>query len=126
MPGGPSRDSNDAADYPIPDLAVEVDISPPQIDRPGIYSTLRVPEVWRFSGDVVSIEQLDATGNYVAADVSQFLHVRADEVTQWLRDGRSGEWLSWKRRRGLGSRRAETAGRAMTTRRINRRGRPGA
>ncbi len=93
-----ARHSNDGAAYPLPDLAAEIDISPPKIDRPGIYSALRVPEVWRFSGGVVSIEQLDAGGKYVATDVSQFLYVRAEEVAQWLLEARSAEWLSWKRR----------------------------
>ena len=90
--------SNDPTDFPIPDLAVEIDISPPKIDRPGIYSKLRAPEVWRFSGDAVSIEQLDANGKYVAADSSRFLYVRADEVTQWLREGNSTQRPTWKRR----------------------------
>ena len=49
VPSALARDSNDGAAYPLPDLAVEIDISPPKIDRPGIYSALRVPEVWRFS-----------------------------------------------------------------------------
>ena len=40
-----SRDSNDVADYPNPDLAVEVDLSPPKIDRPAIYHDLRVAEI---------------------------------------------------------------------------------
>ena len=31
-------DSNNVGDYPNPDLAIEVDISPPLIDRPAIYS----------------------------------------------------------------------------------------
>ncbi len=93
-----ARNANDNAAYPVPDLAAEVEISPPKIDRPGIYSKLRIPEVWRFSGEVVSIEHLDAGGNYVAADLSQFLHVRADEVARWLRDGKSSERPSWKRR----------------------------
>ena len=92
-----ARGSNNAADFPIPDLAVEIDISPPKIDRPGIYSKLRAPEVWRFSDDAVSIEQLDASGNYAAAEASRFLHVRADEVTQWLREGNSTERPNWKR-----------------------------
>jgi hypothetical protein len=65
-----SAGSNDSAAFPIPDLAIEIDISPPKIDRPGIYSKLRAPEVWRFSDDSVSIEQLDAAGNDVAADLS--------------------------------------------------------
>jgi hypothetical protein len=33
------------ADCPRPDLAVEVDISPSQIDRPGIHGALNVTEV---------------------------------------------------------------------------------
>ncbi len=93
-----ARNCNDGDAYPLPDLAVEIDISPPKIDRPGIYSKLRVPEVWRFSGDAVSMEHLDASGEYIAANSSQFLFVRADEVTQWLRDGKSAERLTWKRR----------------------------
>ena len=32
-----AQGSDDVADYPNPDLAIEVDISPPQIDRAGIY-----------------------------------------------------------------------------------------
>ncbi|MGB2612602.1 MAG: Uma2 family endonuclease [Isosphaeraceae bacterium] len=33
-----ARGSNDVADYPNPDLAIEVDISPSLVDRPGIYA----------------------------------------------------------------------------------------
>ncbi len=36
--------SDDVDLYPNPDLAAEVDISPPKIDRPGIYAALQVPE----------------------------------------------------------------------------------
>src|SRR5208337_1031244 len=48
------RESNKADDYPDPDLVVEVDISPPQVDREGIYATLKVPEVWLFDGQVLT------------------------------------------------------------------------
>ncbi len=37
-----ARKSNDVADYPNPDLAIEVDLSPPEIDRAGIYAALKV------------------------------------------------------------------------------------
>ena len=93
-----ARNSNDGADYPIPDLVIEIDISPSKIDRPGIYSKLRTPEVWRFSDDTVSIEQLAADGNYVAAESSRFLYVRADEVTRWLIEGKLAKRRAWKRR----------------------------
>ena len=35
-------ESNDSTDYPAPDLAVEVDVRPPAIDRAAIYATIRV------------------------------------------------------------------------------------
>jgi Uma2 family endonuclease len=92
-----ARGLNEGTAFPIPDLMIEIDISPPQIDRPEIFRKLRPPEVWKFSDDAVSIEQLDASGNYVAADASRFLFVRADEVTQWLRDGKSANRPAWKR-----------------------------
>jgi Uma2 family endonuclease len=93
-----ARNSNNGADYPIPDLVIEIDLSPSKIDRPGIYSKLRTPEVWRFSDDTVSIEQLAADGNYVAAESSRFLYVRADEVTRWLIEGKFAKRRAWKRR----------------------------
>ena len=39
-----ARQSTDPADYPRPDLAMEIDVSPPQIDRPAIYADLGVAE----------------------------------------------------------------------------------
>ena len=56
--------SNDVSGYPNPDLAIEVDISRPQVDRAGIYAALRVAEVWRFNGDDVAIERLTPDGTY--------------------------------------------------------------
>ena len=37
-PAAAAADSNNIDDYPNPDLAVEVDVSPPKIDRSGIYA----------------------------------------------------------------------------------------
>jgi hypothetical protein len=51
----------------------------------------------KLSEDALSIEQLDASGNYAAADASRFLFVRAEEVSQWLRDGWSAKRPTWKR-----------------------------
>jgi Uma2 family endonuclease len=93
-----SRESNDVADYPNPDLAAEIDISPSQINRPKIDAALQVTEVWRFKDDTVSIEQLGPNGVYLAVTSSRFLHVRPDEVTRWLADGKSGRRLDWRRR----------------------------
>ncbi len=89
------RESNDVADYPDPDLAVEVDISQPGIDRPKIYAALKVSEIWRFKNNVVVIEQLQPNRTYLGVTSSRFLHVRADEVTRWFADrqsSRPGDW----------------------------------
>ena len=40
----------DLAVDPPPDLAIEVDISPPGVARQPIYASLGVPEVWRYDG----------------------------------------------------------------------------
>jgi hypothetical protein len=46
---------------------IEIDITPSKIDRPGIYSKLRIPEVWRFKDDTVSIKQPAAGGKFLQA-----------------------------------------------------------
>jgi Uma2 family endonuclease len=92
------RDSNNVADYPNPDLAIEIDYSPPKIDRPGIYAAIRVPEVWRFQDEKVSIENLGPDWTYATVSVSRFLFVRAEEVTRWVIEEKSTNRRDWIRR----------------------------
>jgi Uma2 family endonuclease len=90
-----ARKSNEVADYPSPDLAIEVDISPSQVDRPGIYAALRVPEIWRFDGETLLIERLDPNGSYSDAGTSLWLPVGATDVVRWIigEDARDrGRW----------------------------------
>jgi Putative restriction endonuclease len=92
--------SMDGADYPNPDLGIEVDISPSKIDRSGIYAALRVAEVWRFDGErrQVIIERLGEDGAYHAVEGSAFLPVSAEELVRWVltEDYRDGS--AWARR----------------------------
>ncbi len=90
--------SNDLAQYPNPDLAVEIDISASKVDRPGIYARLKVPEVWRFDGDVVVIEQLKPNGKYAVAERSRWIPVRASDIRRWLVEEDSSNDVEWKRR----------------------------
>jgi hypothetical protein len=62
----------------------------------------RHPEVpvllpWRFGDEVMSIEQLDSSGNYVVVDASRFLFVPPAEVIRWLREAKSIARPAWKR-----------------------------
>ena len=93
-----TRQSNDIADFPNPDLAIEIDISPSQIDRPGIYRTLGVKEVWRFDGSSLVIDQLNRDGTYVTTESSSFLPVRADEVVRWVVEEDCNDEIVWETR----------------------------
>ncbi len=90
--------SDDVDLYPNPDLAVKVDISPPKIDRPGIYAALQVPELWRIRDKAVSIEQLSPDGKYVPAQRSRFLPVRPEDVTRWFFTEDSASLVTWEER----------------------------
>ncbi len=102
-----ARMSQDLADYPDPDLAIEVDISASRIDRPGIYAAQTVAEVWRFDGNrrVVVIDRLTAGGTYEPVVNSKFLPVTADEVTHWVlhEDFRDGSQWAHRLRAWVGA-----------------------
>ena len=78
------RQSNSVADYPNPDLAIEIDLSGSKIDRESIHAALKVSEIWRFHDQSVSIDRLTPSGTYDVAKVSGFLPVSAAEITRWL------------------------------------------
>jgi hypothetical protein len=70
----------------------EIDISPSKIDRPGIYAALKVTEVCRRDeSGAITIERLGVDCQYIAVELSQFLHTRPDEVKHWLTIGASTE-----------------------------------
>ena len=93
-----TRKAKKIADYPNPDLVIEIDLSGPKIDRPGIYAKLRVPEIWRFDGESVVFEQLQDNGSYIRVARSRFLPVTAKDVLRWLIDEESSDELAWERR----------------------------
>jgi Uma2 family endonuclease len=93
-----ARKSKDPADYPSPDLAIEIDVSSPQVDRSGIYAALRVAEVWRFDGDSAVIEHLQPDGSYATAAMSRFLPIGPVDIRRWLVEEDSSDRLAWESR----------------------------
>jgi Uma2 family endonuclease len=92
------RGLNDSTHYPAPDLAIEVDISEPRVDRPAIYATIGVAELWRSVGDEVHIEHLGEDGTYTRSRSSRFLPVRDRDIRRWLiQEDRSDE-ADWEER----------------------------
>ena len=97
-----ARKSMDPAEYPRPDLAIEIDISNPQIDRSSIYADLGVVEVWRYvGGNRLVIEHLQADGSYAPVEVSQFLRIRAEDILGWLTADDASHEPAWNRRLNL-------------------------
>lgn len=94
------RSSTNVAEYPNPDLVLEVEVSPSKIDRPGIYAALSVTEVWRFDGDnrQIVIERLGKDRRHHQVEESAFLPVRADEVGRWLLNEDNRDGSLWARR----------------------------
>ena len=92
--------STKIADYPNPDLSIEVDIAPPKVDRPGIYAALRVTELWRFDGETeqVIIERMGADGAYPPVEGSGFLRTRADDLRRWVVDENADDEAAWAER----------------------------
>ncbi len=60
----------DAASYPPPDLAIEIDITSRSIPRQPIYAAPGMPELWRYDGTTLSVLLLDSKDNYVESKQS--------------------------------------------------------
>jgi Uma2 family endonuclease len=93
-----ARMSNEQSDYPPPDMAVEVDLRRPLLDRTSIYATIGIAELWRFNGKTLVIEQLQDDGTYAETPVSRFLPIRAEEAQRWLIDEDSRDRSAWEGR----------------------------
>jgi Uma2 family endonuclease len=96
------RDEWDTATDPPPDLAVEIEISKPAVDRMAIYAGLGIRELWRYDGESLSVWRLETGNRYERSarslsfpflpleEVSRFMAARnqTDETT-WIRSFRA-------------------------------------
>jgi Uma2 family endonuclease len=60
----------DPAVDPVPELAIEIDITSRSIPREPIYAALGVKELWRFDGRSLTVMHLSAKGKYVVRAAS--------------------------------------------------------
>jgi Uma2 family endonuclease len=88
----------DLKGFPSPDLAVEIDISPSEVDRPAIYAALQVVEVWRFDGFQAVIERLTPEGRYEAVERSGWLGITPAEIVRWLVEEDTSDFIPWLNR----------------------------
>jgi Uma2 family endonuclease len=83
---------------PSPDLAVEIDISAPEVDRQSVYAALNVTELWRFDGENAVIERLTPEGRYEAVDKSEWLGITSADLVRWLIKEDTTEFIPWLNR----------------------------
>jgi Uma2 family endonuclease len=102
-----SRRLIDLTRDPPPDLAIEVDITSSSLNRLAIYEALRVPEVWRFDGEVLQVYRLRADGTYELGEQSlAFPFLPLAEVVPFLHQSETMDdtalaeaFLNWIRTR---------------------------
>jgi Uma2 family endonuclease len=54
----------DLAVDPPPDLAVEIDLSPPEVEKASVYARLGVPEIWRWRDGRMAVLARQPDGTY--------------------------------------------------------------
>ncbi len=55
---------------PPPDLSVEIEHTRPLLDKRGVFAAFKMPEVWRYDGNDVSVLLLQPSGEYQKSPVS--------------------------------------------------------
>ena len=79
------KEDIDLAHDPLPDLAIEIEISRSALDRLGIYAALRIPEVWFYDGKSLRIHCLERGGKYRKSKKSRVLpRLPIDGLEQFL------------------------------------------
>jgi Uma2 family endonuclease len=78
----------DLKNDPPPDLAVEIDVSRPSLNKFPIYSGMGIPELWLFDGQKLRIYQLSGRQYNEVPNSPQFAFVSAEVITEHLQLGR--------------------------------------
>jgi len=83
---------------PPPDLAIEVDVYSPSLNRLKIYGALGVPEVWRWKDGHIEIHLRQLDGSYTLGDESAcFPWLPMDGFRTWVDRGLAERETPWIR-----------------------------
>jgi Uma2 family endonuclease len=81
---------------PPPDVSLEIDIMSSSVPRMPIYAALRVPEVWRFDHNGLTIHHLGQAGKYKVKNHSRaFPFLPIDEVRRFLNEAETMDDSDW-------------------------------
>jgi Uma2 family endonuclease len=84
---------------PPPDLAIEIEISRSAIHKLEIYASLGVSEVWRFDGETLTVDVLQADRTYQSQSSSpSFPFLSLDRLVDWIKAAEGVSQTTWTRR----------------------------
>ena len=82
---------------PPPDLVIEIDITKSSLDKLHIYAAARVPEVWRYVGDVLKILKLNGNTYTEVPEGTCLPHINSITLTEFVRSSQSVDSNVWIR-----------------------------
>ena len=75
--------------YPVPDIAVEVDVTTESLDKFPIYAALKVPELWIYDGKILSFYELEGEKYHQTTHSRALPQISAKDLTKFLEISRS-------------------------------------
>lgn len=76
-------------DFPVPDIAVEIDITTESLDKFPIYAALKVPELWIYNGKILAFYELEGEKYHQIANSRALPEISADDLVKFLEISRS-------------------------------------
>jgi Uma2 family endonuclease len=91
------KDETDLVVDPPPDLVIEIDITPPSLDKLPIYAAIGVPEIWRYDGHAVMLV-IFQEGAYVERGESvAFPRLTRQVLSRFMEESKQQERTAWLR-----------------------------
>ena len=77
-----------AKDFPVPDVAVEVDVTTESLDKFPIYAALHVPELWLYNGKNLVFYELQETGYQPISNSIALPQLSSEKLAEFLKISR--------------------------------------
>jgi Uma2 family endonuclease len=83
--------------HPPPDIAIEVDVTSPSLNKLPIYARIGVPEIWRYDGQNVTILILQVSEYQESQESRSISRLTSSALSQLIAQGTSIKRSAWVR-----------------------------
>lgn len=87
----------DLAAHPPPDIAIEVDVTSPSLNKLPIYARIGVPEIWRYDGQKLTVFLLQGSEYQESHESQSILRLTSTTLSQMIAQGISMKRSVWVR-----------------------------